>query len=460
MKFLFTLNSSSSLREVLELVESNTFGTAFVVDNDNIILGSVTDGDVRRHLLNGGDIEEMAINYMNVNFNFVTPDTKSEIIAKYFDSVRVLPLLNSDGVATDFLTASNYHAGTTQRLFSRSKTPVRISFAGGGSDVTYFFSQGHEAAVVNATINKFSYAYLEQRMDQKISITSYDLKLSYFCNSLEELVGAPSEFSLIIEAIRSSQPRFGFDLTITSDFPIGSGLGGSATVVVNILNCFNEFRENKWNEYELATQAYRIERHALGIKGGWQDQYAAAFGGINYISFSADKNVVYPLRIPTSIQQELESNLFLCSTNALHNSGKIHEDQEKSSKNKDIEANIKLNVKLCYDLRDHLLCGNLDSFAELLEQSWRLKKTFSSKITNPEIDKIYDLAKKLGASGGKLLGAGGGGYLLFYVSPQNQNKFLEGMEKNKLKIERINFEMQGTRSWRGLVNEITEEASC
>ena len=369
----FLINEQASLREALKLIEKNTYGTVFVVDQKGIVIGGLSDGDVRRHLLKSCSLNDKVTTCMNRSFKHVENTTHPEVVAKLLHSLRVIPVLDADGTAVNFLTRLSSKNLTSSRCFSRSKTPVRISFGGGGSDLTYFFSKGFDAAVVNATIKKYTYAYLEQRNDNKIEIKSYDLQDTFTSDSLDNLVDAPSKFSLIVEAIKCAEPNFGFNLELMSDFQLGSGLGGSAAVAVNILNCFNEFRNAKWNEYELAAEAYKIERHILRINGGWQDQYAAAFGGINYISFSSEKNVVYPLRIPKNVLSELESNLFLCPTNILHHSGEIHDDQQKTVQSKSLENNIKANVKLCQKMKDDLLRGDLDSFASCLDAAWELK---------------------------------------------------------------------------------------
>lgn len=452
MNLQFLIDNRAILRDALKKIESNTHGIVFVVDHKNIILGGLSDGDVRRHLLNSGSLDDVVTACMNKSFQCVKSTTHPEVVAKLLDSLRVVPVLDDDGAAINFLTRLNNKHFSSGRRFSRSKTPVRISFGGGGSDLTYFFSKGFDAAVVNATIKKYTYAFLEQRYDNKIEVKSYDLQDNFTADSLDDLVSAPSKFSLIIEAIKCAEPNFGFNLELMSDFEPGSGLGGSAAVVVNILNCFNEFRDIRWSEYELATEAYKIERHILNINGGWQDQYAAAFGGINYISFSSDKNVVYPLRIPENVLSEFESNLFLCPTNISHHSGEIHNDQQKTVQSENLETNIKANVKLCQKMRDDLLRGDLDSFAVSLDSAWQLKKTFSTKISNDKIDKIYECGKSLGAIGGKLLGAGGGGYVLFYVNPKQHICFIEGMKNENLHVERVHFSTAGAHSWRGIIS--------
>jgi D-glycero-alpha-D-manno-heptose-7-phosphate kinase len=234
---------------------------------------------------------------------------------------------------------------------------------------------------------------------------------------------------------------------IYSDFPLGSGLGGSATVSVAILACFNELRRDKWTQYEVAELAYQAERHILGVSGGWQDQYASVFGGFNFMEFKNHQNLIHPLRLPRKTQLLLEESLILCDTGILHNSDLIHKEQSNALKDEERNLFIKQNVDMTYLLRDSLLKGHLDSFGEFLNTAWKLKKEFNSKISNVRIDEIYDFAIKNGAIGGKLLGAGGGGFFLFYVQPIKKIKLVDLLELHDLKVRRFNFELNGLESW-------------
>ena len=171
----FIVSNDASLKHVLEIVDLNTLGTVFVSNQSGQLLGSISDGDIRRYLLADGTLDDLAVLCMNPGFCFATNDTSTEILTKYFDNFRVVPLLDERGVVLDFYIKNTTDLVSRERLYSRSKTPVRISFAGGGSDLTYFFSQGHEASVVNATIKKFSYAMIQKRSDEKIHINSFDL---------------------------------------------------------------------------------------------------------------------------------------------------------------------------------------------------------------------------------------------------------------------------------------------
>ena len=247
--------------------------------------------------------------------------------------------------------------------------------------------------------------------------------------------------------LKTISPDFGFELDVNSDFPIGSGLGGSAVVAAAILGCFNQFRQDRWDHHELAELAYQAERLYHSIEGGWQDQYATVFGGFNFMEFKMDQNVVHPLRIHDDILLELEESLILCNTGISHNSGSIHKNQRHEMKQKEIKKHVQANVALCFEMRNQLLRGELLRFGKSLNQAWNNKKKLSSEISNNDLDLIYKNALKHGAIGGKLLGAGGGGFYIFYTPPSSKHELIEFLNESQLEIRPFRFEKEGLRSW-------------
>ena len=229
------------------------------------------------------------------------------------------------------------------------------------------------------------------------------------------------------------------------DAPAGSGLGTSSTVMVSLLTAMARWKGVEMDAYRLADLAYQVEREDLKIDGGYQDQYAATFGGINFIEFHGRNNVVVnPLRIKKDI---LQYNLLLCYTGNIHVSANIIKDQVKNYEKKDaFDAMCEVKA-LAYAMKDELLKGNLHSFGKLLDYGWQSKKRMSSKITNPQIDELYDEAIKAGALGGKLLGAGGGGYLLMYCPYNVKHKVAARMEQMGGQMADWNFELRGAQSW-------------
>jgi len=232
-----------------------------------------------------------------------------------------------------------------------------------------------------------------------------------------------------------------------SDFPMKSGLGGSAVVASSIFGCFNEFRIDKWNHYEIAELAYQAERLSLGIAGGWQDQYATIFGGINFMEFKAEQNLIHPLKLNEDVINELEECLILCDTDTMHESGDVHEDQKKEMNKSAIKDLVDKNVELTYKMRNMLLRGQLHDFAQALDLGWEYKKQFSSQISNQDLDAIYTHAKANGSLGGKLLGAGGGGFFLFFVPAKDKNRLMKAMEQIGKRAVPFRFEQNGLRSW-------------
>ena len=328
---------------------------------------------------------------------------------------------------------------------SKAKSPVRISFAGGGTDLTTYFTE-EDGVVLNSTINKFAHAVLTKRDDKKINIFSNDLNQKISYDNITQLK-FDGKLDLIKAVLKLLNPDFGFELYTYSDVPPGSGLGGSAVLLSAIIGTFNNFRENKFNDYEIAELAFHAERVELGLAGGWQDQYATVFGGFNFMEFKNHENIVNPLRISDDILNELEDSLVLCYTGLNHNSGDIHDKQKENMNKEEQKKFAQLSKDIAYEMKSKLLKGQLDNFGELLHKAWETKKHFSDKITTQFLDDIYTYALENGALGGKLLGAGGGGYFLFYVPTFNKIKLMNAIKNKGLGIETFTFDNIGLRSW-------------
>lgn len=251
---------------------------------------------------------------------------------------------------------------------------------------------------------------------------------------------------LITSVLQLIKPDYGFELQVGSDFPMGSGLGGSAVVLSAIIGCFNQFREDRWDNHEIAEMAFQAERLNMNIAGGWQDQYATVFGGFNFMEFNNDNNVIHPLRLQGDVLSELEESLLLCYTGYPHPKG-VHTDQKNEMKRDDVLQAVLQNKDLTYRMKKHLLRGQLFEFGKALDEAWKMKRSFSSMISSPELDAIYDLAKANGAIGGKILGAGGGGYYLFYAHPMKRFTLAQALEDKGLKTQRFTFDELGLQSW-------------
>ena len=445
---IFQISKDSSLREALVLIDQNNSGTIFIIDINSIVIGVATDGDIRRKLLEGIQLDDGLENIYNDNFISYDITTSRETIIKKLDTaVSVIPLLDSEGRLVDIASRNFYPITKEEKIFSQSRAPVRISFGGGGSDLTHYFDK-EQGAVINSAISIYSHATLKKRTDKKIVINSSDLKKTPKATDLEDTINQEGSFGLIQSVIKLINPDFGFELSLYSDFPMKSGLGGSATVAATILGCFNQFRSDPWDRYEMAELAFQAERLDLGIAGGWQDQYASVFGGFNFLEFKKDQNIVHPLRVPGDILLQLEESLILCDTGTIHESGDIHSDQKDRMRDDGVSKLVKSNVDLCYKMRNQLLRGKLNDFGLSLNEAWQAKRQFSSKITSPELDLIYDKAISNGATGGKLLGAGGGGFFLFFVEADKRAFLIDHLILSGLKPTNFKFESEGLQGWK------------
>ena len=448
------INENGLLKEALELISKNKKGLILVKDFNDSIIGLATDGDIREKILSGNTLSDKIGDICNKNFIWADDNTSREFLLKRLDNkIKLIPVLDSSKKLIDIVTHNYFPTKREDAIYVRSKSPVRVSFGGGGSDLTHFF-KAESGAVINATISIYSHALLKVRDDDKIILESSDLNKKVIFNNLNELLNDNSDFNLITSTIKTIQPDFGFELYTNSDFPMKSGLGGSAAVSAAVLGCFNQLRTDKYNSFDLSELAYQAERIYQGIAGGWQDQYATIFGGINFIEFNYNKNQIYPLRINKDIINELEENLILCYTGENHESGEVHNNQKKKMEDAEVRDFVKKNVALTYEIRDYLLRGNLNEFAKCLHQAWEYKKKFGDNITNTTFNNLYDFARSNGAIGGKLLGAGGGGFFLFYCNPFKKQNLIKCLVEKGHEIRNFKFEPDGLRSWVIRDNEI------
>jgi len=341
-------------------------------------------------------------------------------------------------------------------MLIRAKSPLRISFAGGGTDVPPY-PQKEGGCVLSATINKYAYGTLKPRDDDQIQVRSLDFEIfqSYDVENYD--VDGKLIYDGKLDLVKAAINRFqeysnpkGFELFLQSDAPPGSGLGSSSAMTSTLAGLLREFIGISTTDYGMADIIYKIEREDLGIKGGLQDQYATVFGGFNYIEFLAHEVIVHPLRLKPYILNELTYNLLLCYTGKTRPSDNIISDQVenyKKGKDKTIEGLRELK-NMTIDMKNALLLGNLNNFGELLHYSWESKKKMSDRITNPIIDEMYEESRKNGVIGGKLLGAGGGGYMVLYCQFDKKYKVAKKLREMGGKLTEFDFENGGLQTWR------------
>ncbi len=436
--------------EAISIIEGHRTQMAFVVDQNEVLVGVLTNGDVRRFLLKNGNVQDPVHVCMNTGFRSVlsTDGDSREKLLKLFDlGYSAVPVLSGDGRVVDIVTPGFLAPPIQADVLARSRAPARISFAGGGSDLTYYFIN-NKGSVLNTSIAMYAHATLIPHERPEIRIFAQDTGEEDHFESFRALVDAP-EKKLLPSVVAVIQPKFGFDLYVHSDFPVGSGLGGSSAVAISVVSAFNELRMDRWSNYQVVELAFHAERLHFGIAGGWQDQYASAFGGFNLIEFGDQQNLVHPLRLDASITNELEECLILCDTGSGHNSGKLHEKQRQEfEEQSDRAAQFKANVDLSLRMHRHLIRGELKEFGECLHDAWLLKQRMSSAISNSRIQQIYDSAIEAGALGGKLLGAGGGGFFTVFAPPRSRAQVVANLKKFDCKIFPLRFENAGVVSWR------------
>ena len=343
-------------------------------------------------------------------------------------------------------------------MIIRSRAPLRLGLAGGGTDVSPY-SDKYGGAVINATISLFAYSTIIPRDDGKIILNSLDYNICEEYNSELEL-----EIDGVLDIHKSIYNRvlrkyninpLSFELVTFVQAPPGSGLGSSSTLVVSILGAFVEWLNLPLDEYEIAKEAYEIERIELKMAGGKQDQYAAAFGGVNYMEFQeTGKVLVHPLRIKRSYLNELEIQLLLFHTAKTRNSSDII---EKLSENVDSSNKISIDAmhnvkKQANMMKEAVLKGNIDGIGEILNYGWENKKKMAKGITNKLIDDIYNTAINAGSTGGRISGAGGGGFMIIHSPINKQFEIMKALEVYEGNFTNYRFVLKGLTTW-SLPNE-------
>ena len=338
-------------------------------------------------------------------------------------------------------------------MIYRSKAPLRIGLAGGGTDVSPYSNQ-FGGAILNATVSLSAYATLEPIEEDKIILRALDRNESETHELLQRLPinGTLDLLKGVYNRIQQDYnfPLSGFILSTFVDAPAGSGLGTSSTLVVAILGVFVEKYKLPLSDYEIAQYAYSIERVDLQLAGGKQDQYAATFGGVNFMEFyKDDKVIVNPLRIKPHYLHELENNLVLYFTATSRESATIIKEQVKNVTNnneKSIEAmhQLKEQAKM---MKEALLQGKLNDIGKILDYGFQQKRLMAANISNQSIENIYDVAKASGATGGKISGAGGGGFMIFYCPNNTRYAVINALNNFGGAIKKYQFTKYGLTTW-------------
>lgn len=340
-------------------------------------------------------------------------------------------------------------------MIIRSKAPLRLGLAGGGSDVSPY-SDIYGGLVLNATINLYAYCTIEETNDNQIAIHAYDS--DNYKETFPSLESLPIDGNaILVKGVYNRVVKdyvhepLSFKITTYNDAPAGSGLGTSSTMVVTILKAFVEWLGLPLGDYELARLAYEIERKDLALAGGKQDQYAAAFGGFNFMEFLKDDIVIVnPLKVKRWVQDELEASLLLYFTGKSRSSAAIIAEQAKSTANGESDAVKAMHLikQSAVDMKLAILKGDINSFADIVRRGWENKKRMANHITNPQIDRAISMALAHGAKAGKVSGAGGGGFIMFVVEPPQKKEVEETLQKLDGFVLPFSFSEGGAHGWK------------
>jgi len=337
----------------------------------------------------------------------------------------------------------------------RARAPLRLGLAGGGTDVSPY-TELHGGAVMNATIDRYIYASITLADDGAVEIESHDLDRR---QRLPAVGALPFDGTLDLHKAvynRVSRDFLGgqmpsLQISTFSEAPAGSGLGSSSTLVVAVLQAMTELFDLPLGEYDLAHLAYQIEREDLGLAGGRQDQYAAAFGGFNFMEFLGSDNVIVnPLRIKREVISELEAQTILCFTGISRQSATIIAEQSRN-----VEQGSRRSIDAMHALKESaiamkraLLKGDLDEVSRTLDAGWSSKRDMASGISNPQIEDALAAARAAGASAGKVSGAGGGGFVMFLAPLERRRAVITALTERGYKTETVRYTAEGATAWR------------
>ncbi len=336
----------------------------------------------------------------------------------------------------------------------RARVPLRLGLAGGGTDLAPYCEE-HGGAVLNTTIGRYAYAFIEPSADARVHFVAPDLEQE---ESFPADLGALSDSSLQLHAGVTRRMIGAFNggvlppIRIVSyvDAPAGSGLGSSSALVVALVEAFTTYLHAPLGPYDVAHLAYEVERIDLQLAGGKQDQYAATFGGTNFIEFLAgDRVIVNPLRIAAPVLSELETSIVICFTGVSRRSEAIIAEQQKlmtMSGGSNLESLHQLK-RDAIEMKDALLRGQVARISEILDRSWTAKKRTASGVSTDHIEELYGLARLHGATAGKVSGAGGGGFMMFMVPPSARVQVIRALNRGGGSASGVRFTGEGAESW-------------
>lgn len=441
----YTVSHTAEISEVFHKQDKFKVKTIMVVSDDNQILGTVSDGDLRRHILAHGTAPSNLADVMRRDFFRVYEGENVERRILAFDlSKGVIPIVREDMTLIDIYDGQ-YSFDNNKRHSLKNFTsiaPVRISFAGGGSDVSDWFRHS-PGKCINAAIDIYARVNFEVRNDEKFRVRSINTGCDKTL-SRTELFAEPTA-DLILNCLRKFPELPSLNLTVYCDFPPGSGLGGSSSLCVAILNGCAKLSGTYLTNAELQSLAYEVERFDTKILGGWQDQIAAVSGGLVLSTFNATGIKSTKIHLSEDEQEALNSCLFLFQVGEERSSSAVHKNINEQRKNKHFKETMTEILAIADEVEDTILAREFTNLGKFLDKGWQAKRRLADFISNHDIDTLYDDLMKFGANGGRLLGAGGSGFLMMFVELQKQGEFLRQCSENGIEFKRFKLDMLGAR---------------
>ena len=442
------MREEDSFRKAMQKITDNGIDIILVADDERKLIGVANNKIIREYLLGGGNLEdELEKGIVRDPITGLIGDDEG-ISKLLFGGINHLPVLDKGKKICDVRFRNEEIKQETFPTIS-GKSPLRISFAGGGTDLPDFFEE-HGGAVISSTVDKYCHVTAQKRADSKVFIRSDMTEKEIVFDSRK--IAYDDEFDIVKSVFKLVNPGFGVDFYLRNDVPPGRGLGSSASFAVLMAKVLHELGGTKYDEHNLAEIAYRAEVDELKIRGGKQDQYAAVVGGFNWMEFDkGDKKIIYPLRIREDVMNELEEHLTLYYTGNAHNSREQHENQRRSFEEgrEKTSERLKELKKIAVEIKENFLSPRPDFLrvGQLMHESWQYKRSLAGELSNGNIDRIYELGMKNSAYGGKLLGSGGGGYILFFHHPKKRNQLERALKEDVGEILNFNFESRGTQTW-------------
>lgn len=441
----YIVHLDEDLSVVLERQDEHKIKTLIVVARDGTVEGTISDGDLRRYILNYGNSPKKIIDALNKNFFYVTAGKRLADCIIGFDLSRgVVPILDKNKKLVDiydgFKSILEFQQNTVKRFTAIA--PTRISLAGGGSDVSSWFSQ-NRGKCINAAIDIYARVNFEVRNDDNFHIRSINtgtIKLY----SREQILEHDNS-DLIINCLKKFPSLCGINLDIYCDFDPGSGLGGSSSLCVAVLRGCTKLTGAFLTDFELQSLAYEVERIDTKILGGWQDQIASVHGGLSTTIFDSEGIKTSKLFLSENDKQILNNSFFLFKVGSSRSSSAIHE-KLNIEKNEPSFINSMEKVVLVADEVEKLIQNrNFDELGPLLDKGWKVKRNVSDHISNENVNSLYTKLINFGADGGRLLGAGGSGFILVFVNLKKQPDFISRCVSDNLSFRKFQLDMEGSR---------------